>query len=237
MYDNKFTINRKFTPMPAPKSASANLKEGIISFAIIMILYYLIMAVWNILVAPFRAIFETESTKLARDIKIAKDKKGSRDAKLFYQRGIAYTDDNFNRILNPIECDELDTELVGVPNVYLQDCLKENHINGAFLDYFKNQVELHQTCPWGRRHRFLMTIRNFYPEFTPKFSVIPSEIEALREDAKAGEAVNELQAEMMKKGVKDYIAVSIIRDFGNDPEAFKKELADWASYEERWRNK
>jgi len=211
---------------PAKKSASTELKESILYFVIIMVVYYLIMGIWNILVAPFRAIFETSRTKLERDIRIAKEKKARRDFQLFHLRG-STVDTLYNHILNPVERDEndLDTELTGVPNVYLKCYADQTHINMAFLDYFENQVELHLMSSWGRRHRFLRTIRDLYPEFTPKFSVIPSEIEAMREDAREGELVNELVDEIVKKGVSCSRAEEIVKDFGNDPEGFKKELA------------
>jgi hypothetical protein len=210
---------------PAKKSAASELKESIISFAIVMILYYLIIGIWRIFTAPFRAIFETERSKIDRAVKIAKEKLAKREW-LLLDRGTAYIDDNSNSIMNPIEIgeDELDTDLMCIPNVYLRDRIGNAHFNEAFLNYFENQVALHLKCPWGRRHKFLLTIRNLYPEFTPKFSVLPSEIKVMRDDAKEGCLVNDLYQAVQKMGLNSLTTECLIKNYGNDPDQFKKQL-------------
>jgi hypothetical protein len=203
-----------------------------------MIVYYLIMSIWKILTAPFqaffRAFFETEKSKIDRDIRIAKEKVAKREW-LLIDRGTAFIDDNCNSIMNPVDIgkNDLDTDLMGVPNVYLKDCLGKAHINDAFLSYFENQVELHLTCPWGRRHKFLRTIRELYPEFTPRFSVISSEIKTLREDAQEGKLIEELYKEVRKMGVDKLTTTSLIEKYGDDPKKFKEELNFQLAWEKK----
>jgi hypothetical protein len=218
-------ITRNFL-QPAKKSAVADLKESVFYFAIIMILYYLIMGIWKILSAPFRAIFVTDRAKLERAIKVAKEKMSLRDRLLFYSRDGEDVEGFY--ILAPVEGrdeDDLDTELMCVPNIYLEDYKGKRYIGEEFLNYFEHQVELHLQAPWGRRHKFLQTINRLYPEFTPKFSVVLSEIESLREEARAARLSKELIDEMVKMNISKYDAKQLLLQNENDPENLMKEIA------------
>ena len=221
-------ITRNFK-QPAKRSAASELKEGVFYFAIIMVVYYLIVGIWKILTAPFRAIFETDRIRLDRAIKIAKEKMSLRDRLLFHSRDGKDVRESVHTIymLAPVEGrdkDDLDTELMYVPNIYLENYKGKRYISEEFLNYFEHQIELHLQCSWGRRHKFLHTVDRLYPEFTPKFSVMLSEIEALREEAKAARLSKELIDEISNRGVSKYDARQLLLQNENDPEKLMKEI-------------
>ena len=214
--------------MPAKKSASADLKETAFYFIFILAGYYLIMGIWKVLTNPLRALLTSDKTKLARTIKIAQEKKDRRDHILFHSREVEYNAERGQTVLLPIwDRDEnaLDSDLMAVPTIYDRDYNRKYYINEEFLDYLQQQVEMHLSSSFRDQHNFLRTIRKYYPEFTPKFSVIPSEIEALREEAKSARLTEELIAEVVKSGIPDRIVKKLILRNADNPEGFKKDLA------------
>ena len=85
--------------------------------------------------------------------------------------------------------------------------------NPEFLDYLSRQVELHvHNGNWRERRAFRTTIRYLYPEFTPKLSVIPSEIEEMREKVTEKGLRDELISEVVKKGISEYLVEEVIKD-------------------------
>jgi hypothetical protein len=217
------------TPMPVKKSVKADLKETAFSFIIALIGYYLIIGIWNIFAAPFRALLMSDKKKLARTIKIALEKKEMRDRILFFSREVEYDEKLLQRVLVPVldrDKDELDSDLMAVPTIYKKDCKLNYYLSEEFLDYLQHQVELHLKGSFNDQHRFLRTIRKYYPEFTPKFSVITSEIVSLMEEAKSVRLTKELIAEVSKAtGLNIYDAQRFVYRNENNPEKFKVEFA------------
>jgi hypothetical protein len=231
--------------MPAKKSASEEFKENMFYFVIIVGVYYVLVGIWKIITAPFRALLVSNETKLDRAIEIAKEKKKAREeirrrykndpnnmleqcVKRFNNPEVWAWDDNASMYRQWYkqwrDGELLDTTLLWAPDVYRVDFNKKNVINSEFLDYFSKQVTLHMKNTHLARHNFLRTVRNYYPEFTPKFSLFYAEIKELREHAKSADLKERLVEVIVQKGLPKDIAIELIRRNEDDPETLKKEI-------------
>jgi hypothetical protein len=229
--NSDFKIERKFSQKPVKKSTAQDLKESAFYFIVIIGVYYLILGIWRIFTAPFRALFVSDQTKLNRKIEIAKEKKLLRDRILFHSREGEYVPVEKGSCFRyyaltpvPMEEDELDSKLMSVPTIYYKDIFGRYYISREFLDYLQHQLELHLQSSVGDQRKFLRTIRRLYPEFTPRFDTIESEIKDLMEESNAVVLTRQLITEMEKAGIPNYVARAIVQKNGNDPEALKKEF-------------
>ena len=115
----------------------------------------------------------------------------------------------------------LDSKLVWAPEVYSIDTCDNVEVTRDFLDYFSNQVEMHLQSSFPTKIAFLRTVRAMYPEFTPKFSVMLSEIQNLSEKVKAQELRTELIEAIVSKGIPATLANAFI-NISSDVNDIKK---------------
>lgn len=217
---------------PRMKSAGEQAKDMVVYLLTVGAIYLVLYWIFLVVTAPFKFLFMSDGQKLGAKIKRAKEKIACRDA---LRRKYAEDEGNpMNQYVNrfklyPEEYREdpeneqyrlwfeglkngtlLDTELRWAPDVW-RETADGKVITEEFLNYFARQAELHAERGVGIRMAFLKTVRNLYPEFTPRFSVIADEIEEMRERAKAGELYAELTAELEKKGVPKELAGELLK--------------------------
>lgn len=99
----------------------------------------------------------------------------------------------------------LDSRLRWIPDVYVKEN-DENRLNLEFVNYLEIQYQLHTEANLIHKHCFLSTIRKYFPEVTPKMSVMETEIEELKDRAKAKLLKKELRDEIRKIGIPEEIA-------------------------------
>lgn len=212
------------------KTASEKIKNSIFDFVVVMVVYWILVSLVQVLLEPFRILFMSDRQRFASKMAKAKEKIEKR----VYNRKIYDEDPNnmlslylerfkihpdkyvgdcnndnilnwFNGLKNGIL---LDTDLTWAPEVYEGDLISEN-----FLNYLLNQVELHRNSSLRDQVSFMKTLRNFYPEFTPKYSVLLSEIKGFQEKAKAQALTQELTDVVIGSGVPDELAQELVKAY------------------------
>lgn len=236
----------KLPPPPRKKSLGEELKEDLIYWVLIMIVCGIFYALFQIIVAPFRFLLSSPKERFAKEVANKRRKVQERIGRRimdgqdinfpinqYIERFILnpgkYVNDSDNRAYK--EWHDalkkgilLDTELRWGPVVYKEDYEEHNNWNIEFLDYLQSQVNMHRQDTLLSRHKFMNTIRSYYPEFTPKFDVILSEIKSYKERAKAGYLKTELIDEIVKKGISRDLALGIVNSSEKTPETIPQKI-------------
>jgi hypothetical protein len=225
----------KYTPVPAPvKSAGEQAKDTLVYLVICLVLYYFLTLLAKVFIAPFKYLFMTDRARFA--VKIARSKakiqarKAARElfdtseANPMYQYLVRFKYASADYKGDPENAKYqkwfeslkngtiLDTGLLWAPEVYLNGTYNED-----FLDYFSRQYNLHKVADLKTRIRFMETIRKFYPEFTPRFSVISTELNDLYERLRSKKLHNELAEVISKSGIPMELAKEIVsKDMSSD---------------------
>jgi len=212
---------------PPKKTAADQVKEGIFNYVLALVLYFIIAGIAKVLITPFQILFMTDRQKFASKLARSKEKIERRIV-----RRQLYEEDPNNMMTQHLERkihpenyigEEssiyqdwfmnlksgklLDSDLKWAPEIY-----KGDGINESFLNYLSRQIKLHKGSSVGDQYRFLKTIRNFYPEFTPKYSVLISEIEGFYEKLTAKNLDKELKDVVLSGGIPEDLAEELIRD-------------------------
>ena len=116
--------------------------------------------------------------------------------------------------------------MIYAPEVYIVEDKNYTEIlfNEKFLDYLSNQVDNHILLGVRDRAVFLRTIREYYPEFTPKLPIMRGEIKDVRERNKKSFLKLELEREIEKRGIPDYLSEDLITE-GITAEELKRNIA------------
>jgi hypothetical protein len=198
-------------------------------FVIYLVLYWLFMAVtW-----PFRAMFRTDKENLER--KLERVREQIRARKELRKSCLADPNDPLNVYLeyklhpekgeNPyagwfedLKAGRIaDPALRWAPEVYNE----EKVMSPEFVEYLARQIAVCRASGIGTKTALLRTVRRYYPEFTPKYSVMVSEVEAFRKGALTRELCGELVGAITAKGVPEAVARSFV-DSGKTVEEIQK---------------
>lgn len=216
-----------------PKSAGQQVKETLIYLIAVAIIYYAVVYTVKIITAPFRILFMSDRQRFAGQVERAKAKVRARalareaydtsEANPMYQYLLRFKvspeqfkNDSDNKVYqewfeNLKNGMLLDSDLNWAPEVY-EKVYGENVLNGGFLDYFSQQYDMHLVAGLRAKLRFMRTIQKFYPEFTARFSVIPSELADLRARLQNQKIRAEILGFMEGSGVPLEIAEMLIRE-------------------------
>lgn len=222
-------------PETRQKTTGEKIKEDIIFVIAGVVIYYLIVCTFKAIFSPLRYLFASDKELYAEDERVALAKIDARKKirqdyeynengmlnqyiERFQKNPQKYKGDSDNEIYQ--EWYEalkngtlLDSCLEWAPEVYVEDVVFNRSPNPEFLAYLGRQVSLHaHQAKFGERHTFLKTIRKFYPEFTAKLKVIPSQIEEMQEQVTSTKLREELVSEVMKKGVSRGFVDQILED-------------------------
>jgi hypothetical protein len=231
-------------PEVRKKTAAEEVRANIFTAVLAVVIYYVIVCTLKALFSPLRYLFASSKELYAEDEQKALEKVHNRKVK----RGYHTTDEDsmLNQYIerfqkNPLKYAKdasnvlykewyeayqngtlLDSILEWAPEVYVEDENYDRSPNPEFLFYLGRQVDLHNHAGFRDRHVFLKTIGDFYPEFTAKLSVIPSEIDEMREEITAKDLKNELVSEITTKGVGQKFVESILKQ--DLPHQLKKNI-------------
>lgn len=194
---------RPLYTLSTPRSAGQQVKDAFVYLVIVCVLYYTIVLILKIITFPFRMLLTSDGQRFEAQLVRAKAKVQARElAKAKYDVSeinplyqylvrFKHSPDKFKGdpenasyqewFTSLKKGDLLDTELKWAPDVYVQGAGSGRIYNKDFLDYFSRQFKLHQQADLVLKVKFMFTLQKFYPEFTPKFSVIPSELADLYE--------------------------------------------------------
>jgi len=231
-------MSKKYVP-ERTKTAGEMVKDYIFYAIVIGVVYFLITSVLKVLVAPFRILFLSDRQRFEARLEKARAKVCARElAREDYETSednpmvqyiarfkvcpekyrndpdnetyLQWYEDLKNGVL-------LDSELLWAPEIYVKDSSGENQYNQEFLDYLSRQLDLHEgSRDFGARVLFLKTIRRFYPEFTPKFSVMASEIADLNGRICTRNINSEVVQAIQKKGVSQKMAKNLVGKSANE---------------------
>lgn len=215
-------------PPPVKKSAGEQIADTLVYLVVCLVIYYLLVLLAKVFVAPFKFLFMSDRARFADKLERSKAKIRARElarnlydtseANPMYQYLIRfkyapaeYAGDPENAKYQEWFEDLkkgiiLDTELRWAPDVYSKG------YNEDFLDYFSRQLELHEKADLKTKIRFMRTIRKFYPEFTPRFSMIPAELSDLYERLRSTKLHRELVEVIGKSGVPLELAEGIVKE-------------------------
>jgi len=220
--------------MPEPKkhTAGEQVKDTLIYLIVAGTIYYIIVLIARVVTAPFRILFMTDKQRF--QARLDKDRAKIKARRLMraafdaseanpmyqYLLRFKYSPEQFKNdpdngfykswFEDLKKGTLLDTHLVWAPDVYGMSVVGTRMMNESFLDYFSQQFDLHENASLGDKIRFMGTIRKFYPEFTPKFSVIPSELADLRARLQSRKLHNELLEVISGSGVPLDLAESLV---------------------------
>jgi hypothetical protein len=236
-------IARKQVTMPAKKSAGEELKQAFTAWIIIVFAYYLITLVVKAVLAPFKLLFDSDKEKLERTLNNVRTRKEARRIRganavrdqMLYEY-VQRFKVNTNAYKNDPKNDQykdwyeawksgtlLDSELMYAPDIWIKDYEKNNYMNAEFLDYLEKQLDMHLHTGSDKRHLFLTTIKNYFPEFTAKLSLISGEIGSWRDKSLAKNLKMELIDSIIAKGVTKEVAIFIVNST-DDPDTVKKAI-------------
>jgi hypothetical protein len=222
-------------PETQKKTAGQQIKEDIIFVIVGVVIYYLIVCTFKAIFSPLRYLFASDKELYAEDEQkalakidarknIRQDYKFNENGMLaqyierFQKNPAKYKDDSDNEVYQEWydalkNGTLLDSCLEWAPEVYVEDVVFNRSPNPEFLAYLGRQVSLHKhQAKFGERHTFLKTIRQYYPEFTAKLSVIPSQIDEMQEQVTSTKLREELVSEVMQKGVSRSFVDQILED-------------------------
>lgn len=216
-------------PPPVKKSAGEQIADTLVYLVVCLAIYYLLVLLAKVFIAPFKFLFMSDRARFAdklvrskakiRDRELARDNYDTSEANPMYQYLVRFKyapseykgdPDNakyqewFEDLKNGVV---LDTELRWAPDVYSNGTYNED-----FLDYFSRQLDLHGKTDLKTKIRFMRTVRKFYPEFTPRFSMIPAELNDLYERLRSKKLKGELAEVISKSGVPAGLAKKIVKD-------------------------
>ena len=217
-----------------PKTAGQQIMDMLIYLVIVGVIYYAIIFILKIITTPFRILFTSDSQRFEANLIKAKAKVRARE---FVRAGYDVLEDNpmyqylvrFKYSPDKFKGDPenesyrvwfenlkkgtlLDTDLKWAPEVYVKNSNGTSIYNGDFLDYFSRQFDLHEGAGLVTKIKFMQTIQKFYPEFTPKFSVIPSELKDLYARLQSKELHNELIEVINGSGVPVDLAEGLVNE-------------------------
>lgn len=208
---------------PAKKSIGEQISAYVVFFILVYGIWFVIASFFKMLFYPFYALITSDKEKFLEKVKenklkVAKRIQYRKDFMVnpenpffqYVERFKVRPDEYKNSSSNQYYQDWyasfqngtlLDPKLSWAPEVYEELKCGDLRISQAFLDYLSNQVQLHMKVSFPKQLAFLKTIREMYPEFTPKFSVIISEIKNNQEQAKSQALQYELIEAIMAKGI------------------------------------
>lgn len=234
---------KKYTPPPVvKKTAAESAKETIIYVIVMVAFYYVVTLILKVIVAPFRILFISDrqrfKEKLNRDKEKVIKRMSSREQydenpnNPLYQyldrfkiNPSLYRNDPDNQIYSDWYKDLksgkiLDSKLLWAPDVYKGE---DASINPDFLNYLEQQINLHAEASLKDRMKFLNVIRNLYPEFTARLSVMLDEIAGYRKEVETHETEEELVRTLSAKGISKELAKALITQSTN-PDNLKKSI-------------
>jgi hypothetical protein len=106
----------------------------------------------------------------------------------------------------------LDTGLRWVPPIYDDD----GNLNLNFIQYMGLQVKAHLRCGLGRRALFLLTIHNYFPEFTTSFTELEMDIKAYCAELETVGLRKELVGELTGYGLPEELSEYLTDNGGKD---------------------
>jgi hypothetical protein len=240
-------VNKRYIPeVPKKKSAGEQVKDMAFYLVIMAAVYFVFYFLFLIISWPFRMLLMSDRQRFQAKIDQGKAKILKRTE---LRKAFEVSDSNplFQYIerfkLHPLmylqdpdndqyeawfeemkEGKILDSKLMWAPEIYRAS--KENGLsmNPSFLDYLSRQLELHTSKGLGSQVLLMKTIRDLYPEFTPKFSVIPSEINNYREEVKSEDLQEELIKTIGGKGISKELAQELVNWAMNTDELKKAVL-------------
>lgn len=236
-------MKKELKYQPPKKSVGEQMMEDLFTIAIVSFIIYVICGFFKILFYPVTWLFKTSRELHEEDIQKALQKKQAREQYLLQIRsdpndpmnvylerftenpeeykGDPLNDDYLEWYLHWRNGDILDSRMRWAPDVYVKINGK-NTINGEFARYLEIQYELHKEAGWASRHCFLQTIRKYFPEVTPKMSVMWDDIEALKDRAKTRELKAELSDEIRKFGISEEVSEQLCNQNISGKEIMKK---------------
>ena len=213
-YTNYNPPSRAYRARPK-KSIGESAKESAVQFMWVVGIFAVLYFLFRGLTYPIRMLLRSDREKLDRELERVREKVQAR--KLVRESYRSDTNDPINKY-GTAEAERLiadlrdgkivDTELRWAPEVYEDQ--PELVMSTAFLDYFTRQLNLCRVAGYKVKVAFLKTIRNYYPEFTPKYSVLESEVANYREELRTEQLYAELIALIVSKGVPADLARSLV---------------------------
>ena len=220
-------MNTKYNIEPRKRTAGEVVKDYAVFYIWVMAIVVPVILIGKALWFPVRMLARSQARRSEDEILLARKKVARREAYRaerdsdgndpmnqcvdrfdLYADEYAGDSDNakYRKWLADLKSGAVrDTELRWAPDVYTSS---GHRFSGEFLDYFENQAELHSAGLLSRL-AFVRTVRERYPEFTPRFAALRDEIAELRARSQNADLTAELVSELAKKGVPPELAAEL----------------------------